>query len=436
MVARSLGETILDGGIRSVNFFNGRLLSGEDLTQEYAANTEARRRLGLAIGEGIAFGLEVEEAVKISNKTAPVVTIRAGLAINRQGQTLALAQDIDVSLVRPGDPTAGTSSQTLFSTCSPPQTGPYIAGMGVYLLTIAPATGSEGRAPVTGLGNIPASCNTRSLVEGLQFHLLQVDLPLNVLQDSDHLRNTLAFSCFGTSDSLVSIFNNNPLSSVLQGGYGLLDTMRKGSGAQAGCLTDDEVPLALLYWTVDSGIKFIDLWSVRRRITQPPADTRWAFYMGDRRRSECEAMFLQLEDQVQDISTNEVGVMASLAATQRFNYLPPAGILPIAGGGSLTGFDPFAFFGSLASRQVEMTDGNLVRSLLCEALHHEPINLLDTGRFNRIQLYSIWENVQSVIRQETDQLVLVFASHTLPYRGVARFGHASFNISRFAPFVR
>ena len=32
------------------------------------------------------------------------------------------------------------------------------------------------------------------------------------------------------------------------------------------------------------------------------------------------------------------------------------------------------------------------------------------------------------------QLALVFARHALPYRGVARFAHARWSLSRFAPY--
>jgi len=45
---------ILEGGIQSINFFNGRLLSGEDLSQEQLANLQARHLLGKAIGDGVA----------------------------------------------------------------------------------------------------------------------------------------------------------------------------------------------------------------------------------------------------------------------------------------------------------------------------------------------------------------------------------------------
>ena len=82
-----------------------------------------------------------------------------------------------------------------------------------------------------------------------------------------------------------------------------------------------------------------------------------------------------------------------------------------------------------------MTDGNLLRSLMHEATYHEPIKLADMSRTNRVQLYTVWENVQAFQAQQTNQLVLVFASHTLPYRGVARFRYARWHLSRFAPLV-
>src|SRR3970282_1797040 len=91
-----LQQTILDGGIRAVNFFNGRLLTGEDLAREQTARREADRRLGLALGDGVARGLEVAEAKDQSYGTA--ATVAAGLAINRRGQTLHLPCAVDVLL--------------------------------------------------------------------------------------------------------------------------------------------------------------------------------------------------------------------------------------------------------------------------------------------------------------------------------------------------
>src|SRR3712207_1795520 len=92
-------EPILKGGIRSVNFFNGRLLSAEDLKQEQDSNREARARLGQAVGHGVAYGLEVALAA-VNTAQTPVVTVGAGLAVNREGRTLKLSAAADIALVQ------------------------------------------------------------------------------------------------------------------------------------------------------------------------------------------------------------------------------------------------------------------------------------------------------------------------------------------------
>jgi hypothetical protein len=51
-----LEQAILDSELRYVNFFNGRLLTGGDLSAEQAANRACSRHLGLAVGAGVAYG--------------------------------------------------------------------------------------------------------------------------------------------------------------------------------------------------------------------------------------------------------------------------------------------------------------------------------------------------------------------------------------------
>ena len=167
-----LQQPILDGGIRSINFFNGRLLSARDLTREQTANREADRRLAQAVGEGISYGLEVSTS-PASTQESPVVTVESGLAINHIGQTLKLSAKTDVALVRRA--IAGPGSTNIFGECAPLQSGTYIAGAGVYLLTLAPAQGTEGRAATHSLENTIASCNTDTNVTAVQFRLVQID---------------------------------------------------------------------------------------------------------------------------------------------------------------------------------------------------------------------------------------------------------------------
>src|SRR6266550_1981417 len=179
-----LQQPILDGGIRSINFFNGRLLTARDLTREQAANREVDKRLGKSIGEGIAYGLEVSKSSQATN-ASPVLIVAPGLAINRRGQPLQLASQVDIALVRESNGSAGTAQ--VFSECLPLQTGTYVAGAGVYLLTVAPAVTSEGLAATAGLETGTASCNTDTLVTAVQFRLIQLNPPLTAaeLHDED-----------------------------------------------------------------------------------------------------------------------------------------------------------------------------------------------------------------------------------------------------------
>ncbi len=417
---------ILDNELRSINFFNGRLLSGNDLSQEQITNRIAHHRLGQAVGEGVAFGLEVFKPESAANTTGSTVVVKPGLAINRQGQLLKLNEPVELTLLRSTEAGGNGSTPTTFGDCQPVQSNIYVAGTGIYLLTIAPAEGNDGSAPVSGLGNASASCNIDYRLEGVQFNYIQLPIAASVLSDSNHLRNRVAYQCFG-AQALTDLYRH-PFGPAVER-YGLLDELRPTQ------LTDCEVPLAIVHWQAD-GLTFVDLWSVRRRLIRPDAfaapsaGTLWSIFIGDRRLGEAEAMFLQFKEQSQEMRRKIGAGLGSIVATEYFDYLPAAGLLPVTGPGSPAGFNPQTFFGERASADVALIDGERLRSLLHEALYHEPIAL---SRSEKIQLYLIWENVQAVEQQEVSQLALVFASQALPYCGVARFDYAKWDLSRFAP---
>src|SRR4029077_9738434 len=93
-----LEEAILDSELRYINFFNGRLLTGGDLSAEQAANRACSRHLGQAVGAGVAYGLEV--SISLGNPPLnAMVDVAAGLAVNRAGQTLRLESKQTVALV-------------------------------------------------------------------------------------------------------------------------------------------------------------------------------------------------------------------------------------------------------------------------------------------------------------------------------------------------
>jgi hypothetical protein len=291
----------------------------------------------------------------------------------------------------------------------------------VYLLTVGPASAAQGLAEVSGISTAVAPCNSNYKADGVQFRLIQFDLTQLQPPDANHLRNFIAYQCFGVAEQTA--FVADPFNQSLAS-HGLLDKLRANQ-----MLTDCEVPLAVLYWTATDGLVYVDMWSARRRLSAAAAGS--LDLNTDRRVSEGEAMFLQFEDQVQSIldTQNNPGL---IAAESQFQILPPAGMLPISGTGSPSGFNLQTFFGAHASNDIATTNGNLLREIFHEALYHQPIELAKTGK---IQLYLIWENLQAVQHGNTQQLALVFASAAMPYRGIARFGTAKWSLSRFAPRV-
>src|SRR5215471_15808465 len=111
-------EPVLNGGIRNTNFFNGRLLAAEDLTDFQTANAQQHQQLARALGEGIAYGLEVSLAAS-STPAQALLHVSRGLALNRKGQAVALPSDVDLALVPQAD--AQSAEAGLFAACEPIQ---------------------------------------------------------------------------------------------------------------------------------------------------------------------------------------------------------------------------------------------------------------------------------------------------------------------------
>jgi hypothetical protein len=413
-------QPVADGGLRTTNFFNGRLVTGADMTREQAARREADSRIGQAAGEGIVYGLEVEKDGAAG--TQPVVGIKAGLAVNRCGQALYLAQDTSVNLLE--REAAVDQASNIFGECGELTIGNYTAGYGLYLLVISPAQSGEGSAPTSSLNNAFSTCNTDVILETVQFRRLAIDpfLTGETLPDRKLLRNYIAYRCFGTSKT--QRFFADPLGFSLDS-YGLIDEMRDRT------LAKSEVPLAVIYWT-SGGIQFVENWAVRRRLTGKGGGGKWTRLLEDRRARETEAMMRQFEDQIQRLEIEETNLTA-IEADDYFQYLPPAGILPLAvPGTSQKGFDAANFFGERGAKNIVNTDGDRLRVLLDQALSHEPIDLSTN---EMIWLYYVRENRQAVEAGENVRQVLVFARHSLPFAGVARFDEAEFDKDRFSDAI-
>lgn len=410
---QKLQQPITDGSLRVTNFFNGRLVSGADMTREQIVRREAVNRLGLATGDGIVEGLKVEKSATAGSE--PVVNIGAGLAVNRCGQVLYLSNDVTINLLRP--PSLGTVEQTsnIFADCQPLQVGTYTAGFGLYLLVLSPAETREGSAPTSGLRNTFATCNTDVILEAVQFRLLPVDLFLaNEILPNNRLRNYIAYRCFGTAETQG--FYQNPLGFSLES-YGLMDEMRDTT------LSKSDVPLAIINWT-SNGLIFVEMWAVRRRLTKINDSKDWTQLGSDRRLSETEAIIQQFAAHIADAQP-EINDFREVEAADFFYYLPPVGMLPLA---AKAGFNLENFFGDKRLDDVAMLDGEQLQPLMREALTHEPVDL---NSDEKIQLYVVRENFLAVQAKQSKQITAVFAKQSLPYYGRARFDLADWNLSRF-----
>lgn len=414
-MAVDLLKPVLSNRTRSINFFNGRLLAGEDLTTEQKANRVAHSLLGQAIGDGVVYGLEVKESAQSSTTLSPVLAVTQGLAVNQNGACLLLDTDTEVALVRPANGSNGSAnSSSIFQECTPTQTGAYIAGAGVYLLTIGPAGASQGLAEVNGVSTTQARCNTKYNVQGVQFRLISIDLTDAELDDTNHLRNLVAYKCFGVAQETAFVTDpfNTPLSS-----YGLLDDLRSQQA-----LTKCEVPLAVLYWTATSGVVFVDMWAVRRPVFPQAATEMWAPVASKRRMAEGLAMFLQFQEQIDEMVRFGVGgvALASIVATDYFVFLPAVGFMPIGAIKSSIGFDYQQFFNGRTYRDPVFIEGAKLEYLVHSSLLRPPINLANAEMF---WLYRVRENMQAIAGGTTNlpQPYMIFANGHIPYDGNAQY---------------
>jgi hypothetical protein len=443
-------EPVLGGGVFDVAFFNGRVLTAEDMRAEQSARRQMDARLGRAIGSGVVSGLEVSIAT-VGESTAvfkdgrdgrdAALAITSGLAVAPMGRTLELSADVELSVVRP----QFTTSDSGFHDCRSDQLHATHTGVGLYLLTVSHAIDYRERVPMVELGSPDriSGCGNRYEVQGVAFRLIKLAVgelgleaapstELTTLIDAtsereadapvaklSQLRNRVAHAFFGTAllprvhRDPFTLLSGQPEWPTEIGALALLSGL--------GRVGEDEVPLAIVHWT-RRGIGFVDTWAVRRRPSVAWDGKPWRSYLNERRVRVAEAVWLQFQDQLSSLQTTlkTQAQVAAVTARDYFRYLPPAGLLPKPFAGN-RGFDAATFCGDVASEGTAMTDGDLLPALFADALMHEPIDLdLSTAGLRR---YDVWGNDQAT----------VLVSHTVPrIFGVGRYESARWDWNRFA----
>jgi hypothetical protein len=453
-------KAVPSNGIRHVNFFNGRVLTAEDLQEEQKAHRTRAERLGTAIGEGIVHGLDVtstttsatENQNGSSGGNRPAVLIQPGLALTRSGKALELSAPLTVRIVPEDDVPFGGDG--LFVPCVPSTAGGMPINGGIYLLVMCPAEGKSGLAPRVGLNEGTArTCESRFIVEGLQFRLVHLDVQSDSLVPSalrtrlrtlmgqtsltaaerSLLRNLVAHWCLGTAQTatlpgdLFGLFESatNDLA------YGPLDVLRSRALTSPTRLSSCDVPLAVLHWQ-SGAIAFLDMWSVRREVHQTRAAGKAPLAVLDRRRAEARAALFQFQHHVGTIAPPGTAQSAlnAIRADQYFRYLPALGVIPEQAG-STSGFGYLSFFQGLTYRADPPTfiEGARLRWLMQMSLDFE---VIDLEAKTLIWLYRVRENRQPGVVDGSPRAYLLFATGYLPYMADAQYDLSHWSFGNYA----
>lgn len=416
-------------GIKNINYFEGRLLSARDLSEQELANLSYRRQLGRVLGPGVVGGLKVIVTGKGAGDTAPVVTITAGTAVNLDGDILELTQDHhNLTLSRMED--NSNNELLVFDDCNTlPGRALVPDGSGLYVLLMSPLASYLDFAPKSGLQQegAAAHCGRRYLADGIQFRLLPLDpllmpdisnptlvklrddlfdLGNPVREDSparlSMLRNLVAHACFASEARIEADIKPFEQGEQTRQGFDALIGTSDG-------LSSCDVPLCLIYWTLD-GITFLDHWSVRRRLLM--TDDSGGQLVAPLPLQLSDAMTLQFQEHMASLAEDSVDNIA-LSRTnldQLFRFLPASGAVAIAGAGSATGFFLEDFFGPRASGDPTIISHFDALSIEDDALRHKPIDVENT---DVIQLYWIRENLDAVNSGASRQRFLFFTSREL-----------------------
>jgi hypothetical protein len=356
-------EANFNGGLQSPHYFNGRLLSAEDLQASQMAVLARQNWLGQANGYGVIEGLMVTQIGEIS------VQITAGLALNQQGQVVRLPSDIILPLLSQTTRREPVNDGTSFMPCNIACRGSTQASpAGCYLLTALPVSHLESQTPMNSApGNVISSiantarCGSCWEVEGIQFKIIcltDFDTKTDGVSENQR-RNLLAHWCYGSSvlpDLALDPFH-------FPANFGGLDLLEPAE------LTPCDLPLAVFHWT-GSRLTFVDAWSARRRLIRPDAvvetnetmqphssgsqadDRRdipsplrsasflrtWKGLLSDKRVAVAQARFLQFQHQIQQLVDD--GKAQTVVAVDYFRFLPPVSFLPVTSDSTLWASTP------------------------------------------------------------------------------------------------
>jgi hypothetical protein len=255
-----LNQPVAAGGTPRTYFFNGRLLSAEDLKREQTLRETGQSQLARLIGCGIAAGLDVSGGAGSS-----ALSIAAGLGVTPSGQVIDIdTLDLDLagaaSSRRPGG----------FGTCAAAMANLEAPAAGIYLLVLSTDWIGSGRA-ATLLGEVGA-CNRAVEQPAVRARLLKVTAPVEATTET--ARNLIASTLLTPDDPTTVISHATPVDTPA----GALRLIGWWPTRIVPTLSAADLPVALLRIDSDAKLIWLDGAAARRRVAPPPGlagDTFW-----------------------------------------------------------------------------------------------------------------------------------------------------------------
>lgn len=373
-----LNTPVLEGGLERIPFFNGRVLTAEDLQTEQKGNAEERRRLGRGFGTGVLEGLSVRRG---SGDVPTTVVVESGLGLAPSGRTVELPRRTIVSVVSEAKRTQTAGGTGQFEDCST-QNATVTSGTGAYVLVLEPASDTHGRVPRTRLGDNGAAggCGAQYRREGARLQLVPVNFVeeqsggTSLADEVERLAGTVQSAredgeppARETTSMLRNLWAH-----VLQGeSTSSLDSVGTGRRIRTfgnGAVGDDAVPLALIYWAVDR-IEFVDPWAVRT-VVRPPTDTERVTARSGRRLER----LLQFVDHLREVIATHPNPR-QIRLDDFVRFVPAAALVPAFDLDSPRGVDPTRFLQPYSRGTVGEKRPGPLSLLLHQSLSAPPLDL-------------------------------------------------------------
>lgn len=318
-MATALNQPVAGSTSPRTFFFNGRLLSAEDLQREQTARESGQSQLARLLGCGIASGLEIT-----GKHGETVLTIGTGVGITPSGGVIAIDTiELDLAAIGQRNRSGG------FSDCLAAMSALSQVAGGLYLLVLTPTWLASGRATTT-LGEVGA-CNRKLEQPAVRARLLAMKEPADVPGASgkpgeteeagkarDTLRNRAAHSLLAPEDPETIILQTTATTGGSGAATRMVGWLPEG---RVPALTADDLPLAVVYLSASATIDWCDGDAAQRRLAPPPGLAGDRFWR-ESHAVEMEAFSRQFVAQFSDQQAAAVEDIAGVYA-----FLPPVALV-------------------------------------------------------------------------------------------------------------